>query len=80
VVEGRSAGGSFEAEEALEGEHDAAVDRLYDTLRALLLVPVADAGAVAVKLELAISHEVGTLEGGEECFAALLRDLRGLAG
>ena len=77
-----------EAEAALAAvahtEDDAVYDRVLGrfnaALKGLLRAPAADAGAVAVKLDLAVRHLAWELTGGEACMAALLRDARRLAG
>jgi len=78
AVERATAGGTAAEEEALEpvdmarlGEHKAALLRL-------MKVRAPDLPALAVKIELAIDEEVGTLTGGELCLAALKRDVRRL--
>ena len=75
-----SAGGSFEAEEALEGEYDRALDAHHAALRRLLSLPAPDLAALAVKIALTIDHEVATLSGAAACPAALRRDAQRLAG
>lgn len=55
------------------------LDALYRALRRLLRVPAPDWGALALKVELVVDHEVGTLAGGELCLAALKADARRLA-
>lgn len=78
AVERATAGGTAEEEEALEpvymallGEHKAALLRL-------MKVRAPDLPALALKIELAIDQEVGSLTGGELCLAALKRDVRRL--
>ncbi len=53
------------------GEHSAALLRL-------MKVRSPDLAALAVKIELAIDQEVGSLTGGEVCLAILKRDVRRL--
>ncbi|HEV7661566.1 MAG TPA: hypothetical protein VGO55_17135, partial [Allosphingosinicella sp.] len=48
-------------------------------LRCLLLTPAPDIPALAVKIALAVDHEVGALTGGELCLTALKADARRLA-
>lgn len=55
------------------------LDALYAALRRLLRVPAPDWGALALKVELVVDHEVGTLTGGELCLVALRADARRLA-
>jgi hypothetical protein len=77
-IERATAGGSAEEEEALEAVY---MDRLGDHSAALLRlmkVRAPDLAALAVKIELAIDEEVGTLTGGEICLAMLRRDVRRL--
>ena len=78
AVERATAGGTAEEEEALEpiymallGEHKAALLRL-------MKVRAPDLPALALKIELAIDEEVGTITGGELCLTALKRDVRRL--
>jgi hypothetical protein len=52
---------------------------MYDALRALLAAPAPDVASLAAKLELVVEHEVGTLDGGDICFAAICADARRLA-
>jgi hypothetical protein len=75
-----TAGACFAEAAAVEDEYEALGDALYDALRRLLMTPAADAASLAVKVELVVEHEVGTLEGGEACMAALVRDARSIAG
>jgi hypothetical protein len=69
-----TAGRSFEEAARLEGLYGDLGDAMYSALRRLLRAPAPDVAALAVKLELVVEHEVGTLEGGEACFEALLGD------
>jgi hypothetical protein len=78
AIERATAGGTAAAEEALEavymerlGQHSAALLRL-------MRVRAPDLAALALKIELAIDEEVGTLTGGEVCLAILKRDVRRL--
>ncbi len=77
--EAATAGQSADEEERLEGVHAGLGDAMYDALRALLGAPAPDVGALAVKLDLAVAHEVGTLEGGAACLAAMRADAWRLA-
>ena len=72
--ERRTAGAPWAAQAAVEEEYGERLDALYAALRRLLRVPASDIGALAVKIELAIDHEVATLTGGEACLAAIRRD------
>ena len=65
---------------ALEAGYGARSDALYDALRRLLRAPAPDRAAMAAKIRLIVEHEVGTLEGGEACMAALARDSARLLG
>jgi hypothetical protein len=56
---------------ALLGEHAAALVRV-------MKVGAPDLAALAVKIELAIDQEVGSVTGGELCLAVLKRDVRRL--
>ena len=51
---------------------------MYAALRALMGVAAPDLAAIGLKIELAVAHEVGTLNGGEACLEALLGDARRL--
>lgn len=75
-----TAGASSEEAARLEGLYGELGDAMYSALRRLLRAPAPDVAALAAKLELVVEHEVGTLEGGEACSLALLRDARRLAG
>jgi hypothetical protein len=74
-----TAGAPWEAQAAIEAAHGDLSDTLYDTLRRLLKAAAPDVRALAVKLDLVVEHEVGTLTGGEACLAALRRDARRLS-
>lgn len=58
------------------GDH---LGAFYAALRRLLRTPAPHFEALAVKIALAVDHEVGTLTGGEACLAALKADARRLA-
>jgi hypothetical protein len=45
----------------------------------LLRTPAPDVQALAMKIQLAVNHEAGSLTGGESCLAALKADARRLA-
>jgi hypothetical protein len=66
-----------------QSELDAAFDdhlgAFYSALRRLLRTPAPDLAALAAKIILTVDHEVGTLTGGDRCFAALKADVRRLA-
>ena len=73
-----TAGGTAEEEEALQEVYDARLGDHSEALRRLMKVRAPDLAALAVKIELAIDEEVGSLTGGEACLAALKRDVRRL--
>jgi hypothetical protein len=73
-VERRTAGAPWEEQDAVEEEYGDALDALYRALRRLLRVAAPDLPALAVKIELAIDHEVATLNGGEACLETVRRD------
>ena len=78
AIERATAGGTAEEEEALEAVY---MDRLGEHKKALvrlMRVRAPDLPALALKVELAIDQEVGTLSGGELCLAVLRRDVRRL--
>jgi hypothetical protein len=78
AVERATAGGMAEEEEALQEVYDARLGEHSAALLRLMKVRAPDLAALAVKIELAIDEEVGTLTGGEFCLAALKRDVRRL--
>lgn len=78
AVERATAGGSAEEEEALQEVYDARLGDHSAALLRLMKVRAPDLAALALKIELAIDQEVGTLAGGELCLAALRRDVRRL--
>jgi hypothetical protein len=80
AFERATAGRAFVAEDPLDEVHGELGDAMYNALRALLVAPAPDVAALAVKLDLAVAHEVGTLAGGEACMAAIRADARRLAG
>jgi hypothetical protein len=66
--------------------HSRMEDRLNDlhiarltAIKRLLRIPAPDMGALALKIELAVDHQIAELSGGERCMAALKRDARALA-
>ena len=73
-----TAGGTAEEEEALQEVYDARLGEHSEALRRVMKVRAPDLAALAVKIELAIDEEVGSLTGGEACLAALKRDVRRL--
>ncbi|HYG47609.1 MAG TPA: hypothetical protein VD846_06670 [Allosphingosinicella sp.] len=78
AVERATSGGSAEEEEALQEVYDARPGEHTGALLRLMKVRAPDLKALALKIELAIDQEVGTLTGGELCLAALKRDVRRL--
>jgi hypothetical protein len=78
VVERVTAGGTAEEEEALQEVYDVRLGEHSEALRQLMKVRAPDLAALALKIELAIDEEVGSLAGGEACLAALKRDVRRL--
>jgi hypothetical protein len=64
----------------VEEGYGARLGSTYTALRRLMRVRAPDVAALAVKIELAVDHEVGTLTGREACLATLKRDARRLAG
>jgi hypothetical protein len=78
AVERATAAGTAEAEEALEEVYLARVGDDLEALRKVMRVRAPDLAAPALKIELAIDEEVGTLSGGELCLAAVRRDVRRL--
>ncbi|HEX8513831.1 MAG TPA: hypothetical protein VF688_12080 [Allosphingosinicella sp.] len=80
AVERATAGGSAEEEEGLEPVYMALLGEHIAALRRLMKVRAPDLRALALKIELAIDQEVGTLTGGELCLAALKRDVRRTMG
>ena len=67
--EGFCSGRPFEEQEAMEEAYGERGDAMYDALRALMGVAAPDLAAIGLKIELAVAHEVGTLNGGEACLA-----------
>lgn len=58
---------------------DRRLGAFYRALRRLLRTPAPDLRALALKLDLAIDHEIAELTGGKACLIALKRDARRLA-
>jgi hypothetical protein len=73
-----TAGGTAEEEEALQEVYDARLGDHSAALLRLMKVRAPDLAALALKIELAIDEEVGTLTGGGAGLAALKRDVRRL--
>lgn len=73
-----TAGGTVEEEEALQEVYDARLGEHSAALLRLMKVRAPDLPALALKIELAIDQEVGSLSGGELCLAALKSDVRRL--
>lgn len=80
AFERQTAGAPWEEQEAIEEGYGDRLGAMYAALRRLLRLPAPDIPALATKIALAVDHEVGTLDGGEACLAALKRDARRLAG
>jgi hypothetical protein len=78
AVAGLTAGGTAEEEEALQEVYDARLGAHSAALLRLMKVRAPDLAALALKIELAIDEEVGSLTGGELCLAAVKRDVRRL--
>ena len=77
-IERATAGGTAEEEEALEAVYLHRLGRHSAALRRLMKVRAPDLAALALKIELAIDEEIGSLTGGELCLAVLKRDVRRL--
>jgi len=78
AVERLTAGGTAEEEEAVEEAYDARLGDHTAALLRVMKVRAPDLPALALKIELAIDQEVGTLTGGDLCLAILKRDVRRL--
>jgi hypothetical protein len=78
AIELATAGGTAEEEEALQAVYDVRLGDHSAALLRLMKVRAPDLPALALKIELAIDQEVGTLTGGEVCLAMLKRDVRRL--
>ena len=74
-----TSGAPWEEQAAIEDTHGDMSDVMYDSLRRLLRAAAPDVRALALKLDLVVAHDVGTLRGGELCLAALRRDARRLS-
>jgi hypothetical protein len=59
---------------------DGALGAFNAALRRLLRCPAPGLAALALKIELAVDHEIATLFGGEVCLVVLKQDARRLAG
>lgn len=73
-----TAGGTAEEEEVLEPVYMALLGEHTKALVRLMKVRAPDLAALAVKIELAIDEEVGSLTGGAFCLVAVKRDVRRL--
>ncbi len=71
-------GRSCEAQDALDEAFSDHVVACNAALRRLLSVPAPDLAALALKVELAIDHEIAPLGGGERWLAILKQDARRL--
>ena len=78
AVERATRGGTTEEEEALQEVYEARLGDHSAALLRLMRVRAPDLPALALKIELAIDQEVGTLSGGELCLALLKQDVRRL--
>jgi hypothetical protein len=76
AIEQATAGGTAEEEEALQAVYDARLGDHTAALIGLMKVRAPDLAALALKIELAVDQEVGSLTGGELGLAALKRDVR----
>lgn len=79
AFERRTAGAPWEAQEAVEREMDERLDALEPALRRLLRTAAPNLRALAKKIELVVDQDIGSLNGGGACLAALKRDARRLA-
>ncbi len=68
------------AHEPDEDLYDNANAVFFHALKKLVRTPAPDLPALALKVELAVDHEVAELTGGQACLAALKRDARRLCG
>lgn len=68
------------AGDADESLFDRRLGAFYRALRRLLRTPAPDLRCLALKLDLAIDHDIAELAGGKACLIALKRDARRLAG
>ncbi len=75
----RTAGAPDGEQRAVEGEMHERLDALEPALLRLLVAPVPDLEALAVKIETIVAHEAWSLTDGEMCMAELCRDARRLA-
>ena len=62
-----------------EGDYGERLGALCDALRQLLRTPAPDRSALALKIDLAIEHGLGTFAGWGACLAAIRGDARRLA-
>jgi hypothetical protein len=77
--EALTAGAPWEEQAAIEEAYGDRLDAMYAALRRLMRLRAPDVTALAMKIVLAVDHEVATLTGGEACMAALKRDALRLA-
>ena len=75
----REEGLVFKDQCELDDRFDDFLGAFYGALRCLMHTPAPDIPALAMKIALAVDHEVGALIGGERCLAALKADARRLA-
>jgi hypothetical protein len=70
----------WEAQAKLDERFDAHLAAFYKAMRRLLRTPAPGLAALATKVALAVDHDVSTLDGGDQCLAALKDDALRLAG
>ena len=80
VIEAATAGHAFDDEEALLPAHEAACDAMEAALGRAMLAAAPDWADFAVKLGLLFEHELEPGSAEEEVQAAVLADVRRLAG
>jgi hypothetical protein len=80
AFERRTSGAPWEEQPAVERGLAERLDALDPALLRLVHMPAPDLEAVLIKIGLIEEHEVATLDGGEDCLAALRRDVAGLIG
>jgi hypothetical protein len=74
-----AAAGAVAGDAAREEEYGDRLGKMYGALRRLLCLPAPGLEAFALKVVLAIDHELATLAGGEPCLAAIRREAVRLA-